>query len=297
MPGPGRWRAERDDIALRFRPLTERDLADAPGWLGEIDLRADRWRDESTRSVVAQGEDGAILAAGIVWTSHAHDDRYWADVVVDPARRRARIGTAMFRHLSGLRARDLPFMTRGYVDDPRLAFAFALGARTIQVVPPARIELVRRTALRPLPGIAPGTEVPMSAIEDANASFYQWIHASWSPVSPEFVAAVNAGLKDDLDLASTAVAVDGQGRPRAVALVYGDTDPPVVCAETVRPDEPDGERLVEGCLRAALDALAERGLAEVEFDGHVTDPHLLPNWAKLAPSGRWFLLVEVPPAR
>ena len=69
---------------------------------------------------------------------------------------------------------------------------------------------------------------------------------------------------------------------RALAAVYRDEDPPVVCAETTAPDVRDGERLVEGCLCFALDALAAQGVDEVRFDGHVTDPHFLPNWVKLA---------------
>ena len=50
-------------------------------------------------------------------------------------------------------------------------------------------------------------------------------------------------------------------------------------------------------IRRSLDVLAERGIEAVEFDGHVSDPHLLPVWTRLEPSGRWFHLVEVPAFR
>ena len=40
--------------------------------------------------------------------------------------------------------------------------------------------------------------------------------------------------------------------------------------------------------------LAARGETDVVFDGHVSDPHFLPVWTRLGPTGRWFHLVEVP---
>jgi len=279
---------------MQFRPLTAADLDSAPAWFGEIEVRADRWRDDDTRSAVALDEAGAVVAVGMLWTSRAHDGRYWADIVVDPARRRRGVGRAMLDHLAGLRGRGIPLMTRGYVDDERLAFAFACGARTIQVVPPARVSTTRRQALRSHAAVVAAGAMSFERVLAAHADMYEWIHRGWSPVSAEFAAAVNDGLEQDLDLDASAVAVDAEGRVLALAAVYRDSEPFVLCAETMRPDAPDGERLVEGCVRFALDVLAARGVAEVEFDGHVSDPHFLPNWVKLAPEGRWFLLVEIP---
>ncbi len=275
-----------------FRPLTGDDLDAAPPWFAQIELRADRWRDADTRAAVAV-LDGEVVAAGVLFTSRAHVDRYWVDIVVDPARRRRGLGRAMLAHLTALRGRGIPLMTRGYVDEERIAFAFAVGARTIQIVPPSTVSTAGRDALRPHPAVVPAAALPFAQVLSAHADMYEWIHRSWSPVSPGFAEVVNAGLDDELDRQASAVAVV-DGRPVALAAVYRDVDPPIVCAETTRPDVADGERLVEGCLRHALDTMADRGAARVEFDGHVSDPHLMPNWAKLAPSGRWFLLVEVP---
>ncbi|QAY59599.1 N-acetyltransferase [Microbacterium protaetiae] len=280
---------------MRFRPLTPADLESSPEWFGEIELRADRWRGDDTRSAVALDEAGATVAAGILWTSRAHDDRYWADIVVEPSRRRRGIGSAMAAHLATLRHRDIPFMTRGFVGTERLAFAFARGARTIQVVPPTRVATARRQALRPLATVAAAATLPFERVLAAHADMYEWIHRGWSLVSAEFASAISEGLDDDLDQEASAVAVGADGQILALVAVYRDSDPYVVCAETTRPEVPHGERIVEGCLRYALDALAARGIAEVDFDGHVTDPHLLPNWVKLGPAGEWFLLVEIVP--
>lgn len=84
------------------------------------------------------------------------------------------------------------------------------------------------------------------------------------------------------------------GRIAAACLVYRDSTPPVVTAETVARTTPDGELLVEGCVRRSLEVLADRGTDVTEFDGHVSDPHFLPVWTRLSPDGRWFHLVEVP---
>lgn len=278
---------------MKFREFRDEDLS-AAGWLGEIELRPDRWRDQHTRSAVAV-EAGLLVAAGMMWTSRTHADRYWIEIVVDPTRRRHGIGTAMLGHLSKLRHHDLPFKTRGYVDEERLAFADALGARTIQAVPPALIDVSRRVVLRAHRTVRPGRSVPWAELLAANATIYGWIHESWSPVSPGYADALSQGLEDDLDLDATSVAVDQSGRIRAVAMAYRDTVPPIVTAESVAQHDPDGERLVEACIRDTLDTFAGRGITEVQFDGHVSDPHFLPVWARLQPKGRWLRLVEIPP--
>lgn len=167
-------------------------------------------------------------------------------------------------------------------------------------MPPSRVLAEHRIALRECSNVVTGSDILWEDLLAANAATYEWTHASWSPVSPHFGEALNEDLGEEMDLDSTSIALDQDGRIRAMAmalaLAYRDSDPPIVTAETVRADDPDGERLVEGAVRRTLDVLADRGILEVEFDGHVTDPHLMPVWAKLAPTGRWFRLVEIDPA-
>lgn len=276
---------------MRLRPFVDDD-ATLP-FLGTIPFRPDRWRDAHTRSTVLE-VDGRPVAAGIMWTSRVHGDRYWVAIVVEPASRRRGYGRAVFAHLSTLRDAPLPFMTRGYVDDDALGFADALGARTIQVVPPADVTAGSRAQLRPHPAVRSVRDLPWEDVLDANAAVYAWTHADWSPVARDFEAALSEGLEDDVDReASSAAVVDG--RIVALALVYQDATPPILTAETTLRHTRDGERLIEACVRRSLDVLAARGVELVSFDGHVSDPHFLPVWARLAPSGRWFRLVEIPP--
>ena len=281
------------DGGVHFRPLADDDLAVPPSWWADRSLARDRWRDDETRSAVVV-DGGEIVAAGAIWLSRLHEDRFWLEIVVDPERRRRGIGTALTQHLSTLRSRDLPFMARGYVDDESMHFADALGARTIQTVPPARASLDTLTELRTHPGVQPLTGADSSRIESAYAELYRWTHETWSPVRAGFETSLAEGLWDELDVEASALAVDESGRIRALALTFRDTDPALIVAETIARNEPEGEHLVEGCIRRAMTILAHRGLTMVDFDGHVSDPHFLPALSRLRPAGRWFRLVEIP---
>ncbi|WP_295780458.1 GNAT family N-acetyltransferase [uncultured Microbacterium sp.] len=278
---------------MHIRALTEDDLAAAPDWWADRTLAADRWRGEETRSAVME-HAGEVVAAGAMWTSRVHDTHAWLEIVVHPDHRRRGIGRALARHLSSLRVRDIPMMARGYVDDPGLRFADALGATTMQIVPPARVDLARRTALRSHVRVQPLSGVPRERVEAAYAALYRWTHETWSPTRVDFADALNEDLWDEVDVDASAVAVDDRGGLLALALTYLDSEPPLIVSETTARDVPEGERLVEGCIRRAMDVLARRGLSTVDFDGHVSDPHFLPALARLEPSGRWFRLVEIP---
>lgn len=277
---------------MQFRPLQLADIERAPSWLREIPLREDLWRDPHTRSAIAHDGDN-VVAAGIIWTSRVHGDRYWFEITVAPDLRRRGLGREMFSLLSRLRATDLPFIARGYVDEARLHFVRSLGGQAIQIVPPALVQPSAGRMLRKHPSVRPASEVEWAALADSNALVYEWTHASWSPVAPDFASALNEDLADELDLEASSVAVV-DGSVAAHCMVYRDSVPPIVTAETVSRQTRNGERLVEGCVRRSLDVLASRGVAVAEFDGHVTDPHFLPVWTRLAPEGSWFHLLEVP---
>lgn len=282
-----------DTESMERVPLSPHLIDRAPDWLRTLPLRPDRWRNDQTRAF-ALVESGDMIAGGMMWTSRVHDGRYWFEIAVDPDRRGRGLGRTMFQHLATERAAALPFIARGFVDEDRVSFVRALGARTIQVVPPAEIHVSARTALRPDARARGADSVPWDDVARANADVYEWTHADWSPVAPGFADALNEGLADDLDREASSVAVV-DGRIVANCMVYRDSRPPVVTAEAIAARYPEGEALVEGCVRRSLDHLAERGVRKVEFDGHVSDPHFLPVWTRLSPTGRWFHLLEVDP--
>ena len=241
---------------MELSPLTQADIDGAAAWMRGIPLRADRWRGDDTRSLVATAS-GMPVAAGMLWTSRVHGDRYWFEIAVAPDHRRRGLGRETFGHLSGLRADDLAFMARGYVDDDRMAFVRALGARTVQIVPPTEIDTSARLELRSHPAVKGAAGVAWDQLEDANAAVYAWTHAAWSPVAADFAPALNEDLADELDTEATSVAVVG-GQVVANCMVYRDSDRPIVTAETVSPHTADGERLVEGCVRRARRARRAR---------------------------------------
>lgn len=284
------------DGDVAYRALTETDLSSSPDWWEGRTLAQDLWRGDETRSAVAL-EGGEIVGAGAIWLSRVHDDRFWLEVVVHPAHRRRGVGSGMVRHLASLRCRDLPFAARGYVGDESLRFADALGAKTVQVIPPVRVDLKMRDALRSDSRVQPLAGVDRSRVEAAHADMYRWVHESWSPVRDGFADALNEDLWNEIDVDASSVAVDSAGDILALSLVFVDSDPALVVTETTSRAQPDGELLVEGCVRRSLDRLADRGHARVDFDGHVSDPHFLPTLTRLQPVGRWFRLVEIPADR
>lgn len=276
---------------MLIRPVAETDILTRPEWTNERGLRCDHWRDQHTRALIGE-IDGSVVATGLMWTSRVHGDRYWVEIVVDPACRRRGYGSAMFEVLSSARHSDLRFMTRGYVGSEGLAFADALGARTIQVVPPARVRASDRAELATDSRVqlAPSLEV----LAQAHVAMYEWTHADWSPVAAAFAGALLEGFAEDVNRDASAVAIGPNGEVLAVSCVWQD-EPPLITGETTSRDVADGERLVAACVRASLDALAARGVTGVEFDGHVSDPHLLPTIARLRSTGEWFRLVEIDP--
>ena len=288
--------------AVSVRPALAADLEAVAAWAPDEALRADLWRDAWTRAVVAVDTTrAAVVGFAMVWTSRVHDGHAHVRVLVRPDLRRRGIGTALVRAAAALLPRRIPLLARGYVGDAELAFAASFGSRTIQVVPPAEIRTDAREVLRPDASVVSGQavvaarSVGLAALGDAWALAYEWTHADWSPVAPGFADALTEDFADEVDLDATAVALDAAGSITAVSVVFTDVSPPILCAETTARDTPDGERLVEACVRASLDTLAARGVPHVEFDGHVSDPHFHPVWTHLAPTGRWFHLTEFTP--
>lgn len=279
----------RADLA----PLTAEDLPELPSWAAEISPRPDRWRDEDTRSLAVRlpGRTSPV-ALGQVWVSTLHPGHHWVEVVVDPDLRRQGWGRWLVCELAALRRTLTPLRCRGFMDSPRWLFARALGASTVQLVPPVQIRTDNRARLHPDDRVIPAAACSPAALEAAWVAMYAWTHQGWADLAADAGPALADGLVADLDLEASSVVVGDDGQICALAYVFDD-QPPTICAETTGSDVPRGEHLVGACLRRSLDQLAGRGLDLVEFDGHVTDRHLLPNWTGLSPQGPWFTIMHL----
>ncbi len=280
-------------LSLDIHPTALKDLANAQPWMVEAGLLPDRWLSEDTRSVVATAK-GEVIAAAMMSLSQMHDSHY--DIMVSAAP-----GTSiddqveLVRHLGSLRAKDIPGTAGGLVGSSVLEVMNLVGARTIQMVPPQSVDVSHRIALRDGGSTVRADGVSVEDLRGALTSMYLWTHEEWAPVRAENTSLIASemGFPEDVDLESSSVSLDGEGIVQAVAVVFTDSSPQIVVAETISRNCSDGERHVEACLRRTLDAVAAKGATTVQFDGHITDPHLFPNWIKLDPSGEWFRIVSL----
>lgn len=278
-----------------LRSPTSDDMSLAPAWLRERRMLPDRWRDEHTRTLIAEDRAGESIGAGAMWTSRVHPDRYSVDLVVAPGHRRAGIATALLAALADLQPAPKPFIWGAAENDPAHEFVATLDARTIQRSPLNTFHTSRAVRLRPHDDVAPAAAVSRVALEQAWADMYEWTHADWHPMGPDARGALVEDLWDEIDPHLSSIAISATGAIDAVLLVFIDGGRPVVAGETVSRDTTAGTRLLEGSVRRTFDQLAERWVAETLLDAHETDPHFAPLFEALGPVTRWHRIVEFRP--
>lgn len=261
-----------------------------PAWAQGVYF-ADFTRDEHTRCLLAH-HNGEL--AGIVawWTARAHHTHYEFQLAVAPHLRRQGIGTALYRQARAQASTSLPFFIRDYLGEPTLCFADSLGARTLQLVPPSSMSTASAQKLRRHNSVVSAREVSYQVFEQAYMDFYEWTHASWSPVSGDHRAVLARYAAEAYNDYSSVAVAKGVGILAVIAVFPGST--PELCGELTEPSHPQGELLLEACLRRSLEKLTDAGHSTVEADGHISDPHLFPAWLKTETAGRWYRLVEIP---
>ena len=277
-------------MQLTFSSAPDDHREQLPGW-AQGAYFADFTRDKHTRCLLAYHDEEL---AGIVawWTARAHHTHYELQLAVAPHLRRQGIGTALYQQARAQASAPLPFFMRDYLGEPTLHLADSLGAQTIQMVPPATIPTGSAQNLREHASARSARSVSYPEFEQAYIDFYEWTHASWSPVSGDHRAVLARYATEAYnDYSSVAVAKDG-GVLAVIAVFPGST--PELCGELTEPIHPQGELLLEACLRRSLHKLAAAGHSTVEADGHISDPHLFPAWLKTETAGRWYRLVKIP---
>lgn len=287
---------------MRIRALVRADLAATPIWLRERSMLPDRWRDEQTRTLIAEDGAGEAIGAGAMWTSRVHPDRYSVDLIVAPAHRRAGIATALLAALADLQPVPKPLIWEAAETDPAHGFAATVGARTIQRAPLDTFQTSRAARLSQDDRVTSAGAIPPAVVGRAWADMYGWTHADWHPVGPDARGTLVEDLCDEIDPHLSSIAVSATGAIDAVLLVFTDSEVPVIAGETVARDTAAGATLLAGCVRRTFDQLAGAGVAETlldahEADAHEADPHFAPLFDVLGPVTRWHRIVQFRPRR
>lgn len=255
-----------------------------------------RWR----RTLVAQHADRLVGAATLA-TNRVHAGRVSAAIEVGAPWRRCGVGRALLAELRSM-CPSAVLSVKVRPGSPAHAFAVAAGAAGYQHCPGIRVDAqdpaVRQwcAAIR-ADGSVDGddtmsqsslTAVPRPQLEAAFVEQYTWVHQAWSPVtSSQSLHEVAATTIDELDRElSTGAWVGDRLVAAAFAFRDGDAGNALdVVTETQSPVEPLGSDAVARVVASCLSRTAAAGLGRVEFDGHLSDPHLMPVLRSLPHSG------------
>lgn len=244
-------------------------------------------RDEGgwKRTRVAVGADGAIAGAVTVARNRVHTGQYSLVVAVAPDRRRRGLGRTLVRQARRMRVEPLPLVVQLFESDVAgMALLRAEGGEVVQTTPGFEVEpaamLPWCAAQRAPAGVVLDSLATASRDELVRAwvDLYVWQHEGWTepPLSlPDLTRYIGTAV-DATALDASAGAWVG-GRLAAIAAAFVDPDGMTeIVTETARRDEPDGAALVAAVVADCLRRLADRRVAAVTFDGHLTDPHLHP---------------------
>lgn len=258
----------------------------------------ERWK----RTLVAS-TDSEVVGAATVARNRVHPGRYSFALEVAAARRRRGIGRSLTEAALAIRPRLLPLAAKIRPTDPAAGgLLHALNGRVYQTCQGLQLdphtEMISQwcnrqptpagTTIGSLEGAEPGELV------EAWRQQYLWVHEPWSPADPQAVGEVTPEVLGDLE-AALSIGARRSGRLRATAWVFVEADGSAsIVAETVNRHEADGTALLAATLARCLQGLQSSGISNVEFDGHVDDPHLVPVCATLTPTAENpLLLVEV----
>lgn len=257
--------------------------------------------------VIAETDDGRLAGFAYCFLSGLHRERYWVTTRVCDGFRRAGLGTDLVRELGKVREEDKPFYVKLREDNPALGWIRSFGGVPFQACPPMTLDLAdapTREWLAALPvdeHIVPGAALTEDQLVDSFAAMYEWVHEDWSPVTSRAdVERVFAEeIRKDLDRELSHFAVAGADVVAGVFVFRTPAGEALdAVAETITRDAPDGAAALAGCVRATARLAAERGWAELAFDGHRDDPHLYPLLSS-APklTGDTMYLMEYEPPR
>lgn len=283
-------------MTYSVRPVTPKDVEGLPHWIEGYDLRPDNWSGRESHSLLLQDGD-EVVGAGMLWHPQIHRSHYELEVRVDPLSDTKHVASEIVARLLENRKLDLPVMASAYIGSQQDLLLSGIGARTIQMVPPATIwiEAATEASLSDRFDALPAATVSAEKLSEAVRQMYVWTHAKWAPVDEAESLLIGdlLGIEQDVDMGASSVVVDGRGEIEALSLVWVDGTTAELIAETTTAGELAGEEKVESCVKRSLRELRMRSVEKVVFDGHVTDSHFFPVWIRLDPRGKWFRIIEL----
>lgn len=214
------------------------------------------------------------------WVSKLHATHGWVELPEDA-------GTDQVRDLCHALAGVLgvPVTVKSTPGTARHEVLLAAGATAYQVCPPSTVDCTdadnlawaRSVAVDPAAPVGDLQGWPAERLLEQWVSFYDWIHAGWSPLTDHDHARRTFApmLDEELDR-SRSVVVERAGKPSAVGFVLRAGEETILCCEAVGPDAPHGTEDVLAALAAVVVGLGEQGCTDLLVDGHVSDPHLYP---------------------
>jgi GNAT superfamily N-acetyltransferase len=272
--------------------------AHGPDW-----HQGQRWR----RTLVAHDADRLVGAATIA-TNRVHAGRLSCAVEVGAPWRRCGVGRRLLAEVRSLASQAVPTAVLSVKVRPGSAahaFATAAGAAVYQQCPGIRVD-AQDPALpewcaavgtdgtdhaADVVSVTTLTQVSRRQVEAAFVEQYSWVHRGWAPVSSsQSLREVAATTIDELDRELSTGAWMGY-RLVATAFAFRAGDALEVVAEAQSPAEPLAMYAVAQVVAGSLVRAAAAGIRQVDFDGHLSDPHLMPVLASLPHSGTAPLLL------
>jgi GNAT superfamily N-acetyltransferase len=248
-----------------------------------------RWR----RTMVAVAEGQVVGFATLVLNRAT--DSYFCEVSVSPAHRRRGIGTRLFTEVQEVGDRRLPILGRAMSSQPvRRQFAEHLGGSVLMHCPTPAIDPTSTpgrhwTEAQRLPEgyrTTPVDDVPAEELQAAWSTYFTWVHQPFGAVRPAALPQVWDDYRAGVDHTLSHLCRDADGEIAAFSLVSPEVwdGRTFVVAETVHQEQPLGLSVLQATLAASLRALDQRGIQQVEIEGHSTDAHI-PDLFQTLPPG------------
>lgn len=279
--GPVAIRGWRNSDAMQVSGLLDEDVD--PLWVSQFhnlhgqDEDGSRWR----RTLVAIDHSDHVVGCASIAVNQMHSSRFPCAIDVAPNCRRRGVGGALLTAIKRQRPYVAPLSTKVRpLNVAAQSFIAHAGGTVYQrcpgaVIDPADTCVARWAHSQATNRCASFSGQSAEALTSAFAEQYRWVHQRWSPVKDSAVLRKMAAEEiADIDPAVSA-GTWSDGRLVAAAFAFPAASGFEVVAETIVEDHPQGVALLGEAIAAVVRAAGRQG-GLLQFDGHISDPHLHP---------------------